>query len=84
MREIRILCDPAGAIAINDPTGATFQFVLYDTEKKKIIRRYEKYDGFTDFKGELKKLLLERLEAVERDWIKETTTIKIEEMPHKK
>ena len=77
--ELRVLFDGSGAIAIDDPTGATMTFVTYDPDEKRIVRRNgPEFSGMTDFRKELREKLKELLDAVDRPWLHEVTRVKEE------
>ena len=77
MREWRLLCDPTGAEAIMDPTGAEYSFVLVDAFGQ-IVKREPSRSGFGhEAKEDLKRLLTKQLEALEKPFIREITETKI-------
>jgi len=76
MKEWRLLADGSGAIAIDDPVGATYTFVL--VEDGKIIEREAPRDGFhTNAKEDIRKILKDQLKALDKPSIEEETRTRI-------
>ncbi len=80
-REMRVLVDLSGAIAVGDPSGAAFKFVMYDIDKKRIRSELDyPFCGYTDYRNELREELTEMLSAVERPWLKKEVKAEIVEI----
>lgn len=77
-KEWRLLVDDTDAIAMNDPIGCTYTFVL--VKNGKIIRREQTQSGFNcDARTKIKRKLLLQLAALEKPTIREVIETKIVE-----
>ena len=76
-----VLYDGSGAIAVDDPVGASYTFVFM--KNGKIVRRGIPQGGYThDFRERMREELQGMLDALNKPYISEkvTKTIEIEEV----
>ena len=77
--EWRVLYDGRLAGEIDDPTGETYTFVY--VEDGKIVRKGEKYSGYTyNFKEKMKKELEEKSNALDKPYVLEEVVKSIKEI----
>jgi len=77
--EWRILYDGSGAKAIDDPTGATYTFVRI-VNGKIVEREFPRHGFCYNASKNLKTILLQQLEALDKPWVVEETKTELKEM----